>query len=98
MPSQSRPASTTVKPRADDFNIYFIIRSMLLNSDVDCWCGQTVSHRFNFDSTCFNAVERVATGFNIAVEQNRTDVEAVCSGLKQGRPLLGRYKETATSC
>ena len=47
-----------LKARAKAFNICFnIIRSILLNH-VDCWVGKPFQHRFNFDSTCFNAVER----------------------------------------
>ena len=43
-----------------------------------------IQHRFNFVSTCFITIERErvggggegANGFIIAVQQNRTDVEA----------------------
>ena len=41
-----------------------------------------IQHRFNFNSTSFKTVSRgVANGFDIALQQNPMDVEAVCSGL-----------------
>ena len=63
-----------------------------------------IQHRSIFDSTCFNAIEGAgAIHFNIAVQQNRTDVEAVFPGLymklntviftaKYGRKHLCVYK------
>ena len=59
---------------------------------------------FNIDSTCFNTVEsggggggggRGAKGFTIAVQQNRTDVKAVCPSLKDRE---GLEKENLRGC
>ena len=53
---------------------------------------ELIQHRFSFDSSCFNMVEKVgavvglvaANGFNIAIQQNRTDIEANVEGICPG--------------
>ena len=51
-----------------------------------------IQHRFNFDSTCFNAVERGEGRGGNRFQQNRTNVEAnieaVWPTLKQNRSLI----------
>ena len=69
-----RRASTSFNIRDNKRNVEQILKQSL--------------NAFYFDSTSFNAVSSgVENGFNIALQQNRMDVEAnveaVCSGLKQ---------------
>ena len=53
---------------------------------------ELIQHRFSFDSTCFNMVERVgavvgpevANGFNIAIQQNQKPIRVeTCNARSQ---------------
>lgn len=61
-------ASTSFNIRKNKRNVDWLLKKNLN-------AFKLIQHRFNFHSTCFNMVEwGRGDGFNIAVQQNRTDV------------------------
>ena len=61
-------ASTSFNIRKNKRNVEWLLKQSLN-------AFKLIQHRFNFHSTCFNVVEwGRRDGFNIAVQQNRTDV------------------------
>ena len=72
------PLGPVIKCLLTSFNIRENKRNVewLLKQSLNAF--KLIQHRLNFDSTCFNTIEGVGTnGLKIAVQQNRTDVEAV---------------------
>ena len=66
--SGGQTASTSFNIRKNNRNVEWLLKQSLN-------AFKLIQHQFNFHSTCFNKVvwER-GDGFNIAVQQNRTDV------------------------